>query len=187
MASLKSTEKKKGTEHVIVGKIGAPYGVCGWFKVFSYTEPVDNLLNYDPWYIKVFALPGSVGDADSWSIAPVSEAKTHGKGLIAKFKGCENRDDAARLTGREIAIQRNQLPPAGKDEYYWSDLQGLAVVTSDGTSLGVVDHLLETGANDVLVVKGERERLIPYVLGPIVTSVDLESGILQVDWDPEFD
>jgi len=170
------------TEYVVVAKIGAPYGVRGWVKVFSFTEPADNLLDYDPWYFK----SDKASDAP-WPIAPVSEARSHGKAFVAKFKGCDDRDAAARLNGREIAIRRDQLPPTEAGEYYWSDLQGLEVLTTEGVSLGRVDHLLETGANDVLVVKGERERLIPYVTGPIVKHVDLDAGTLQVDWDPDFE
>lgn len=143
---------------------------------------MDALLDYDPWYFK----DAKAGD-DVFSIAPVTEAKTHGKGLVAKFKGSDDRDAAAHLNGQEIAIRRDQLPPAAEGEYYWSDLQGLEVFTTEGVSLGKVDHLLETGANDVLVVKGERERLIPYVTGPIVKKVDLNAGTMQVDWDPDFD
>jgi len=166
------------TGYVVVAKIGAPYGVRGWVKVFSFTEQTDALLDYDPWYFN---------KAGEWPIAPVIEAKTHGKGLVAKFKGCEDRDAAALLNGTEIAIRRDQLPPTAENEYYWSDLQGLEVLTTEGVSLGKVDHLLETGANDVLVVKGDRERLIPYVTGPIVKNVDLDAGTLQVDWDSDFD
>lgn len=175
------------TEYLVVGKIGAPYGVRGWAKLYSYTEQVDNLLDYDPWYTHPQNSKDAATGDGGWVIASVTEAKTHGKGLVAKFKGCDDRDAAARLTGQEIAIRRDQLPPATEGEYYWSDLKGLTVVTLDGVSLGVVDHLLETGANDVLVVKGDRERLIPYVLGPIVTTVDLVAGTMKVDWDPDFD
>jgi len=170
------------TEHLIVAKIGAPYGVRGWVKVFSFTEQADGLLDYDPWYFKAASVDGK-----TWAIAPVIEAKNHGKGLVAKFKGCDDRDAAARLNGREIAIRRDQLPPTADGEYYWGDLQGLEVLTTEGVSLGKVDHLLETGANDVLVVKGERERLIPYVTGPIVKKVDLDAGTLHVDWDADFE
>lgn len=170
------------SEYVVVGKIGAPYGVRGWVKVFSFTEEMDALLDYDPWYFKDAKAGG-----EELPIAPVTEAKTHGKGIVAKFKGCDDRDAAARLNGREIAIRRDQLPPTEAGEYYWSDLQGLEVLTTEGVSLGKVDHLLETGANDVLVVKGDRERLIPYVTGPIVKKVDLAAGTLQVDWDPDFE
>jgi len=182
VASEKQTVPAQ-TEYVVVAKIGAPYGVRGWVKIFSFTEQSDALLDYDPWYFK----DAKAGEEGVLPIAPVTEAKTHGKGLVAKFKGCEDRDAAARLNGREIAIRRDQLPPAPEGEYYWSDLQGLEVLTTEGVSLGKVDHLLETGANDVLVVKGERERLIPYVTGPIVKNVDLEAGTLQVDWDPDFE
>jgi len=180
----KETDSSK-TQYLIVGKIGAPYGVRGWVKLYSFTEPVDNLLDYDPWYTHAASSTGA--NSDDWEIAPVNEAKTHGKGFVAKFKGADDRDAAARLTGQEIAIRRDQLPPATEGEYYWSDLTGLTVLTVDGVSLGVVDHLLETGANDVLVVKGDRERLIPYVLGPIVKNVDLDAGTMQVDWDADFE
>jgi len=180
-----SDNTSENREYVIVGKIGAPYGVRGWVKLYSFTEPMDNLLDYDPWYFSPAA--GAPSADNSWPIAPVMEAKTHGKGFVAKFKDCDDRDAAARLTGREIAIRHDQLPPTEAGEYYWSDLEGLKVLTLDGVSLGVVDHLLETGANDVLVVKGDRERLIPYVTGPIVKSVDLKAGTLQVDWDPDFE
>jgi len=174
-------------QYVVVGKIGAPYGVRGWVKLYSFTEPSDNLLDYDPWYTYPINNKTPATGDNGWIIAPVTEAKTHGKGFVAKFKGADDREAAARLTGQEIAIRRDQLPPTADGEYYWSDLQGLAVLTVDGVSLGVVDHLLETGANDVLVVKGDRERLIPYVLGPIVKAVDLDAGTLQVDWDPDFE
>ena len=175
------------TEYVVVGKIGAPFGVRGWVKLYSFTEPVDNLLDYDPWYTRPKNSKDSAAVDKGWVIAPVTEAKTHGKGFVAQFKGADDRDAAARLNGQEIAIRRDQLPPTAEGEYYWHDLQGLMVTTTEGVSLGVVDHLLETGANDVLVVKGDRERLIPYVLGPIVKSVDLAAGTLQVDWDPDFE
>ena len=181
VASEKQTVPAQ-TEYVVVAKIGAPYGVRGWVKVFSFTEQADSLLDYDPWYFRAAS-----ADGESWAIAPVTEVKTHGKGLVAKFRGCDDRDAAARLNGQEIAIRRDQFPPAAEGEYYWSDLQGLEVLTTEGVSLGKVDHLLETGANDVLVVKGERERLIPYVTGPIVKNVDLDAGTLHVDWDADFE
>lgn len=173
------------TKYLIVGKIGAPYGVRGWLKLYSFTEPADNLLDYDPWYTHPTSSAGA--DNSDWVIAPVNEVKTHGKGFVAKFKGADDRDAAARLTGQVIAIRSEQLPPSAEGEYYWGELQGLTVLTVDGVSLGVVDHLLETGANDVLVVKGDRKRLIPYVLGPIVKNVDLEAGTMQVDWDADFE
>ena len=168
--------------YITVGKIGAPYGVRGFVKVQSFTESIENLLEYDPWY-----LGNESGDNQHWTEIPVEEARVHGKGIIAKFEGCHDRDAAARLTGQDIAIRRDQLPESEEGEYYWVDLIGLEVKTLEGISLGTVDHLMETGANDVLVVKGDRERLIPYVPGHIVHEVNIESGIIRVDWDADFE
>lgn len=184
------TGGKAARTFITVGRVGPPYGVRGWVKVHSFTEHSTNLLEYDPWYFWVPKSPsGSQGHAvtEDWTEAPVIEAREHGKGLVARFEGCADRDAAARLAGRDIGICRDQLPPAEEGEYYWIDLQGLQVLTLGGESLGVVDHLLATGANDVLVVKGERERLIPFVPGPIVRAVDLEGGTIRVDWDSDYD
>ena len=169
------------TAYIVVGKIGAPHGVRGWVKVHSYTEPVDNLFDYDPWYM------GSSDRPTEWREAPVLEAQEHGKAVIAHFKGCNDRDAAAEMRGLEIAIRRDQLPPTAEGEYYWVDLVGLKVLTLDGVDLGTVEELMATGANDVLVVKGERQRLIPYVLEHIVKEVDIKGGVMRVDWDPEFE
>jgi 16S rRNA processing protein RimM len=145
--------------------------------VFSYTRPRDNIVHYRPWYLN---------REGEWQEHELSEGRQHGKGVVARLAGCEDRDAASRLIGAEIGVRREQLPAAQPGEYYWSDLQGLEVVTLQGESLGTVDHLLETGANDVLVVTGERERLIPFVLGQVVDDVDLARGEIRVDWDRDF-
>ena len=162
---------------VTVGRISGVYGVKGWLRIYSYTEPRDNILQYNPWQLR---LP------DGWRSVNVLAGRSHGKGVVVQLDGCEDRDQAARWVEVEIAVRRAQLPAAVAGEYYWRDLIGLRVVNTEGEVLGVVDHLLETGANDVLVVRGERERLIPYALGEVVTAVDLEAGELQVDWDVDF-
>jgi len=184
---------KNDSTFITVGKIGAPYGVRGWVKVQSFTESIENLLDYDPWYFSSSKIDakGSTSrtslESASWIVAPLLEAKTHAKGIIARFKGCDDRDAALLIGGQEIAIRRDQLPEPPEGEYYWIDLQGLEVKTLDDVSLGKVDHIEATGANDVLVVKGERERLIPYVMDHIVHEVNLEAGFIRVDWDPDFD
>lgn len=162
---------------VEVGRISGVYGVQGWVKVFSYTEPRENILAYSPWYVHA---------GGQWRSLEVAEGRGHGKGIIARLAGCEDRDAASLLAGAKIAVAREQLPPAEAGEYYWVDLEGLKVVTLSGIELGVVDHLFETGSNDVLVVKGDRERLIPFIRGDVVVQVDLEHRIMRVDWDPEF-
>jgi 16S rRNA processing protein RimM len=162
---------------VVVGKISAVFGVRGQVKVFSYTEPRENILNYGPWML---------GSAGQWQIWDIESGQRHGKGIIARLVGCDDRDQALALVGREIAIDRQQLPEVAENEYYWSDLQGLAVITTQGVKLGTVSHLFETGSNDVMVLEGESRQLIPYIWGQVVIEVDLDAGQLVVDWDPEF-
>ena len=162
---------------IVVGKIVGIFGVRGWVKVFSHTAPKEGIFKYNPWQITVAGQKRTVN---------VLHHQRHGKALLACLEGVDDRDMARSLIGCEIAIERDQLPPAPPGEYYWADLMGLKVVTTQGVDLGVVDHLLETGANDVLAVAGDRERLIPFVRGQSVVNVDLEGGVIEVDWDPEF-
>lgn len=162
---------------VVLGRIVGLYGVRGWVKVFSHTQPRENIVEYPVWLIR---------RGEAWQQVPLEAGRRHGKGVIAKLAGVDDRDAAAGLLEAEVAVPREALPPAGSEEYYWADLEGLEVKTRDGVHLGRVSHLLETGANDVLVVRGERERLIPYTPGRAVERVDLESGLITVDWDPEF-
>lgn len=160
---------------LVVGRISGLFGVQGWVKVFSETEPMEAILGYSPWRID--------GSEDPRS---VEEGRRHGKGLIARLEGCGDRDQASALVGSLIRVNREQLPPLGEDEFYWADLQGLTVVTPGGLVLGKVDYLFETPGNDVLVVRGERERLIPFIWEGVVKKVDLEQGRMIVDWDPDF-
>jgi len=165
-------------DYIVVGRISGLYGVRGWVKVFSHTQPRENILSYASWYLK---------RQGAWVEAVIEDGRVQGKGVVAKLKGCDDRDAAAALMDSTIAIRREQLPQAAPGEYYWAELQGLRVSNLEGVELGVVDHLLETGANDVLVVRqGETERLIPFVQGQFVTNIDLEAGEMTVDWDPDF-
>jgi 16S rRNA processing protein RimM len=167
----------KGERMVVLGRVAGLYGVQGWVRLDSATEPLGQILGYSPWYLH---------GREGWQAVRPLEGRPHGKGLIARIAGCDDRDQAAALVGREIAVRRSQLPELGADEFYWSDLEGLKVLTPTGRDLGRVSRLLDTGANDVLVVKGERERLIPYLWGPVVRQVDLAAGWIVVDWDPDF-
>jgi 16S rRNA processing protein RimM len=153
------------------------HGVKGWVRVFSYTEPRDNIVHYQPWYLR---------RGDDWQPRWVADGRVHGKGVIARLEDCDDRDKALALMNYEIGVRRDQMPEPAPGEYYWNDLLGLNVVTLQNEPLGKVDHLLETGANDVLVVSGDRERLIPFVLDDIVKLVDLDAGLIRVDWDKEF-
>ena len=122
---------------------------------------------------------------ESWQEYQLERGKPHGKGIIAKLAGIDDRDVAATLINIDIAIPRDQLPELGENEFYWTDLEGIMVITIEGVELGKLDYLFETGANDVMVVKGERQRLLPYI-DQVVKRVDLDAGIMEVDWDPEF-
>lgn len=163
---------------VTIGRISGLYGVKGWVKVQSYTDPRENIFNYDPWQLRL---------GEEWRTFDVEAIQTHGKGIIAKLRQVADRDQAAALLRSEIAIERTQLPALADNEYYWRDLQGLTVLNMSGVVLGKVESLLETGANDVLVVRQEdREILIPYVPGGIVQRIDLVSREMQVDWEPDY-
>ena len=162
---------------VRVGRISGLYGVRGWLRIHSFTDPRENIIAYRPWYLN---------QAGAWRSVQVEAGRRQGKGVVAKLAGCNDRDSAATLVGNDIGICRDQLPTAETGEYYWGDLIGLRVRTVAGVELGTVDHLMETGANDVLVVRGDRERLIPFVRGSVVRKVDLQQGCIEVDWDPQF-
>jgi 16S rRNA processing protein RimM len=165
-------------DYIVVGRINGLHGVRGWVKVFSHTQPRENILSYRTWHL--------LRDG-KWIATELLNGRQQGKGIVAHLKGCDDRDQAAALMETEIAIRREQLPEAAPGEYYWADLQGLKVINTEGIELGVVEHLLETGANDVLVVRdGDTERLIPYVFGQFVLDVALDQGVMRVDWDPEF-
>jgi 16S rRNA processing protein RimM len=169
-----------------VGRITSVFGIKGWVKVHSDTEPPENIASYSPWWLKT---------RHGVKAVEVDEFQPHGKGFIARLKGVDDRTQAESYAKVTISVERDQLPTLADDEYYWHQLEGLAVYSVfEGAEvlLGQVSHLLETGANDVLVIKpstgcvDDRERLVPYVPGQFVTRIDLEAGKMWVDWDPAF-
>jgi 16S rRNA processing protein RimM len=162
------------TQPVILGRIVGLFGVRGWIKVYSYTEPREAVLDYRDWLLD--------RDGD-WQRVELAEGKRHGKAVIARLEGIDDRDAAAELIGSDIGVDRDALPEPEEGHYYWADLEGLAVVHRDGSELGRVACLLATGANDVLVVDGPVERLIPFVPGTVILDVDLAAGVIHVDWE----
>lgn len=175
MSAQKQSESDQ--QLVMLGKISGLHGVQGWVKLFSDTDPREGITNYSPWHIR---------QGGRWRTVEVTAGRRQGKSVVAKIAGVNDRDTAAKLVGADIAVLREQLPQPADDEYYWADLEGLAVVTVDGMDLGRVDHLFQTGSNDVIVVKGDRQRLVPFISGQVIQKVDLEAGVITVDWDPEF-
>ena len=165
-----------GERYVVVGQVAGLYGVHGWLKVYAYTRRREDILAYDHWFLR---------RGDAWERRTVRDGRLQGPGVVAQIDGVDDREAARALIGADIAIESAQLAPLPEGEYYWSQLEGLRVVTVDGADLGRVSHLIETGSNDVLVVRGERERLLPYT-AEVVRNVDLAGGVISVDWDPEF-
>ncbi len=173
----------KTEDLTILGQITSVYGVKGWLKIYSHTEPMDGILSYKPWIIK---------HNGQWVSVKVEVSRKHGKGLVAKLENVNDRDVARLYCGADIAIERSSLPDLDVGEYYWSQLEQLTVYTLSDQVLGKVSHLIETGSNDVLVVKGDtqsidqRERMIPYLPDQVVKEINLDTGSIRVDWDPEF-
>jgi 16S rRNA processing protein RimM len=161
---------------VVLGEIVGVYGVRGWVKIKSHTRPREAIFEYGSWH---------VGTRDGWRLHELVSGRPQGPGLVAQLGDISDRDQARSLIGAQIAIPREQLPPAGPGEFYWADLEGCKVINRDGDDLGVVSHMLETGANDVMVVSNGEERLIPYV-GDFIDEVDLEAKVIRVDWDKDF-
>lgn len=166
-----------GATLVTLGRIVGLYGVAGWVRVYSWTRPPANILGYSHWRCR---------RGNAWQALRLESGRPQGKGLVAKLETVDDRESAKSYLSSDIAVGRDELPPPAPGEFYWSDLEGLRVETTEGLALGKVDHLLETGANDVLVVRGERERLIPFILERFVVDVDLSDGVIRVDWDPDF-
>jgi 16S rRNA processing protein RimM len=166
------------SEPVILGRISGLYGVKGWVRVFSYTEPREALLGYRSWLLRA---------EDGWREQAVAEGRKQGKSLVVRLGRTEDREAAAEWIGADIAVARESMPPAGEGEFYWADLEGLEVRRRDGRILGRVAHMLATGANDVLVVQGEgepnQEILIPFVPEMYILRVDVVEGVIDVDWE----
>lgn len=162
---------------VTLGRISGVFGVKGWVKVFSYTEPRDNVVQFARWTLR---LPDGAREVE------VETGRSQGSQVVAKLRGIDDRDEARGLVGADIVVERERLPECAEGEYYWTDLEGLSVHTTTGEVLGLVDHLIATGAHDVLVVHGDRERLIPFVMGRVIQRVDLREGVIVADWPADY-
>jgi len=166
-----------GERLVVLGRIAGLFGLRGELKVNSFTEPPEGICKYTPWLLK---------RGNAVTEHKVATGRRHGNaGVVVTLESVADREGAQALIGAEVAVKRAQLPPPEAGRFYWFDLEGLKVETVTGVVLGEVSHLFETGANDVIVVRGERERLLPYV-PEVVKDVDLAARVMRVEWDPEF-
>lgn len=172
------SERDPGKEpEVLLGYVSGVHGLKGWVKVFSYTDPREAILDYQPWWL-------AKSGAEARQVH-VERGQPQGKTVIALLPGVETPEAARALVGEEIRVPRSALPESGERSWYWSDLEGLSVINRDGVLLGTVRSMIETGANDVMVLSGERERLVPFVLEQVVQQVDLAAGEILVDWHPD--
>ena len=169
---------------VTLGKVGAVYGIKGWLKIHSFTDDQEAILDYFPWSLKLGNKVQSV---------EITDWRKHNNGIVVKVAGIDDRDIAQKLVGSEIFVSEDALSDLPEGEFYWRDLIGMTVVTDKGYDLGQVSDIMETGANDVLVVKanlkdgfGKKERLIPYLMDQVILSVSTENKQICVDWDPGF-
>jgi len=163
---------------ITLGVINGVYGIKGWVKVYSNTDPIENILKYKTWRLK---------QKNQNVIVTLADGRKHGKGVVAKFEGYDDRNQAETLLKAEINILADELPPLLEGEYYWRELVGLNVINMDGMSYGTIDHMMPTVANDVIVAKnGDIERLIPFVQGVYVMKIDLKENLIQVDWPEDF-
>lgn len=168
----------------VVGKLGATYGIRGWLRVYSSTEQAESIFDYQPWFLKI---------KGQWQPVELESFKNHNHEFIAKIKGFDDRESAQALTNAEIGVNLDVFPDLEEGDYYWHDLIGCQVINLQGYNLGKVSELMETGSNDVLVVKanskdafGKQERLIPFLFDNVVKRVDLSTKTIDVDWDAGF-
>lgn len=187
----------EANSYLVIGRVLSAYGLNGWVKIKSFTQPETNFIQYQN------CLIAPDGDSEKhWRSVTIEQGKAHGKGLVVKFAGCNDRTAAEALFKSEVAIRLEDLPDLADDDYYWYELEGLQVWATtanalEGTAtdkqllLGVVNHLLETGSNDVVVVRpcegsiDKRERLLPY-RPEVILDIDLNASRMMVDWDPDF-
>ena len=170
-------------DQIVIGRILGAHGIKGWVKVFSFTDPMEGILDYSPWLVT------KAGRVQSLA---VEAGNRQGKGLVALLEGFQDRNQAESLNGAEISIPRERLPALEEGEFYWHQLEGLKVVNESGEVLGIVDHMLETGSSDVMVVHpaqdsiDDKERLIPFVEGNTVINVDLDAECIRVAWEADY-
>lgn len=175
---METPTRQPAPRMILVGKVHGAFGVRGEVKLESFTEPRSAIFRYQPWTLR-----------DARGVERACEGargRETPKGVVATVPGIEDRDAAEAARGLEVWVPREALPPPKPGEYYWVDLEGLRVRNVEGVDFGVVSYLFDTGANDVLVAQGDRERMIPFVVPDYIHSVDFDAGVVTVDWDPEF-
>lgn len=165
------------SDWVVVGRFGRPHGIKGFITIISFTDPRDNILDYTGWHARI---------NHQWQPLKILHHETTNKSILVQVDGYQERNKVGELTNIDLAVKREQLPTLEEGEYYWHQLEGMQVITKQGTVLGIVKEIMPTGANDVLVVVGEKRHLIPYLLDNSIIHIDDNQRIITVDWDVDF-
>lgn len=167
--------EQQGSKHILLGHFSGVHGIKGWLKVHSWSSPREAILQYDTWLVGTDLSPVKIADG-----------RVQGKYIVVALPGLNDRESAQAMVGQEIRVLRSELPEPQGESWYWADLEGLEVRTEAGESLGRISRMLETGAHDVMVIQGNKEVLVPFVPGVYVKKVDLDKGLVVVDWDPDY-
>ena len=175
---MSSSETANQGRLILLGRVLGALGLKGDVKIESFTDPRHAIFRYQPWVLR--DARGVERECEG------AKGRETPKGVVATLPGIDDRDAAEAARGLDVFVPREALPPPKPGEYYWVDLEGLRVRNVEGADFGVVSHLFSTGANDVLVAHGDRERMIPFVLPDYIVSIDFDAGLVTVDWDPEF-
>ncbi len=172
------------SDYILLGEITGVSGLKGWVKVFSHTDPRVQITEYDQWFLQ----GKEENKENDWTAVKILNGRVQGKNIIAQLEGVNDRNQAESMKGITIAIRSDQLQKLPKNEYYWKDLIGLEVKTTESVQLGKLDWIFNSGSNDVLVIKDEEgtERMLPFLLDDVVISIDMDKSLIIVDWDPEF-
>ncbi|OGT06247.1 MAG: 16S rRNA processing protein RimM [Gammaproteobacteria bacterium GWF2_41_13] len=164
--------------YITIGKLCSPHGLQGWIKIASHTSPLTNIVDYKPWLIKT---------ANGWHPLDVDDIHIDDAShILAHIKNVNDPESAKLYTNKTIGVSRSALPSLTNHEFYWADLIGMTVINESSELLGTVDHLMETGSNDVLVVVGKKRHLIPFIRNRVISHIDAEKKIITVNWDTEF-
>jgi 16S rRNA processing protein RimM len=183
IVSDKSVVDSGGDLHrkVVLGKIVGAFGVTGWVKVESYTDPIDNILDYPVWQLS---------DGEGWRPSKLITGRVTSKGVQAQLERIADRTAAERSRGILIAVERSELPQPAAGQYYWDDLIGLEAYSPAGELLGRIEDIRATAAHALLLIAGLHdakrvEHLVPLVSERLL-SVDLAARRATVDWDSSW-
>ena len=165
---------------IYLGKITGVHGIKGWLKIQSFSSPTENILKYPLWIIS------NRGQEGFYS---VEQGRKHSNKIIVKLEKIDDRTKAESLINSKIKIRRSALPKLSNESYYWSDLEGLSVLNSKEKLIGIIDSLIETGANDVMVINTTKDKriLIPFAMHEIIKEVSIELNYVKVDWSIDID